>query len=128
MGLGFLLGLGLLFGWLRRHGAQAHTEGGPRRLAVLPFQNLGSAEDEYFADGVTDAVRGKLTALPGLQVTASNSSTEYKGTVKSAEQIGTELGVDYLLVGKVRWEKSAGGTSRVRVSPELIQVSSSTAK
>jgi TolB-like protein/Flp pilus assembly protein TadD len=128
MGLGFLLGLGLLFGWLRRHGGPAHAEGGPRRLAVLPFQNLGSAEDEYFADGVTDAVRGKLTALPGLQVTASNSSTEYKGTVKSAEQIGEELGVDYLLVGKVRWEKGAGGTSRVRVSPELIQVSTSTAK
>ncbi|MFL5516257.1 MAG: hypothetical protein ACJ8DJ_08875, partial [Gemmatimonadales bacterium] len=127
MGLGFLLGLGLLFGWLRRHAAPAHTEGGPRRLAVLPFQNLGSAEDEYFADGVTDAVRGKLTALPGLQVTASNSSTEYKGTVKSAEQIGQELGVDYLLVGKVRWERS-GGASRVRVSPELIQVSTSTAK
>ncbi|HEX3235830.1 MAG TPA: protein kinase [Gemmatimonadales bacterium] len=127
LGLGFLLGLGLLFGWLKRHGPPAREENGPRRLAVLPFQNLGSAADEYFADGVTDAVRGKLTALPGLQVTASNSSTEYKGTVKSAEQIGQELGVDYLLVGKVRWEKS-GGASRVRVSPELIQVSTSTAR
>jgi TolB-like protein/tetratricopeptide (TPR) repeat protein len=128
LGLGFLLGLGVLFGWLRRHGAPAAGEGGPRRLAVLPFQNLGSAEDEYFADGVTDAVRGKLTALPGLQVTASNSSAQYKGTSKSARQIGDELGVDYLLVGKVRWEKSANGTSRVRVSPELIQVSTSAAK
>ncbi len=127
LGIGFVLGLGLLFGWLKRHGPPAREENGPRRLAVLPFQNLGSAEDEYFADGVTDAVRGKLTALPGLQVTASNSSTEYKGTVKSAEQIGQELGVDYLLVGKVRWERS-GGSSRVRVSPELIQVSTSTAK
>jgi serine/threonine protein kinase/tetratricopeptide (TPR) repeat protein len=127
LGLGFLLGLGLLFGWLKRHGPPAREANGPRRLAVLPFQNLGSPQDEYFADGVTDAVRGKLTALPGLQVTASNSSTEYKGTVKSAEQIGQELGVDYLLVGNVRWEKS-GGASRVRVSPELIQVSTSTAK
>jgi serine/threonine protein kinase/tetratricopeptide (TPR) repeat protein len=127
LGLGFLLGLGVLFGWLRRHGGDASGEG-PRRLAVLPFQNLGSAEDEYFADGVTDAVRGKLTALPGLQVTASNSSAQYKGTSKSASQIGAELGVDYLLVGKVRWEKGAGGTSRVRVSPELIQVSTSAAK
>jgi serine/threonine-protein kinase len=95
---------------------------------VLPFQNLGSAEDEYFADGVTDAVRGKLTALPGLQVTASNSSGQYKGTSKSARQIGEELGVDYLLVGKVRWEKGPSGASRVRVSPELIQVATSAAK
>ena len=46
--------------------ASGKRRGGIRRLAVLPFQNLGSAEDEYFADGVTDAVRGKLTALPGL--------------------------------------------------------------
>ena len=127
LGLGFLLGLGVLFGWLRRHGDQPPGDG-PRRLAVLPFQNLGGAEDEYFADGVTDAVRGKLTALPGLQVTASNSSAQYKGTSKPASQIGEELGVDYLLVGKVRWEKGAGGTSRVRVSPELIQVSNSAAK
>jgi serine/threonine-protein kinase len=126
--LGFLIGLGVLFGWLRRHGSEQPDAGGPRRLAVLPFQNLGSAEDEYFADGVTDAVRGKLTALPGLQVTASNSSGQYKGTSKSARQIGEELGVDYLLVGKVRWEKGAGGASRVRVSPELIQVASSAAK
>ena len=37
-----------------------------KRLAVLPFENLGTPDDEYFADGVTDAVRGKLTALPGL--------------------------------------------------------------
>ena len=105
----------------RASGERRGRSTAPRR-ASLP--EPGGAEDEYFADGVTDAVRGKLTAIPGLQVTASNSSTEYKGTVKSAEQIGQELGVDYLLVGKVRWEKS-GGASRVRVSPELIQVSTS---
>ena len=44
--------------------------GGAKLLAVLPFENLGGADDEYFADGVTDEVRGKLAALPGLQVTA----------------------------------------------------------
>jgi serine/threonine-protein kinase len=97
-------------------------------LAVLPFENLGSAEDEYFADGVTDAVRGKLTSLPGLQVTASNSSSQYKRATKSPQQIARELGVDYLLVGKVRWEKRPDGTSRVQVSPELIQASTAAAR
>ncbi|MBA2565768.1 MAG: tetratricopeptide repeat protein, partial [Gemmatimonadetes bacterium] len=88
----------------------------------LPFENLGAAEDEYFADGMTDEVRGKLAALPGLEVIATQSSAEYKKSTKSLTQIGSELRADYLVVGKVRWEKSAGGQSRVRVSPELVEV------
>jgi serine/threonine-protein kinase len=93
----------------------------PTRLAVLPFENLGDSADAYFADGMTDAVRGKLSALPALQVIARQSSTEYRKTSKSPQQIGRELGVQYLLTGTVRWEK-AGGASRVQVSPELVQV------
>jgi serine/threonine-protein kinase len=124
---GFLLGLGVLFGWLRQHGPEAPAGAGPRRLAVLPFENLGAAGDEYFADGVTDEVRGKLASLPGLQVTARSSSGQYKKTAKTPQEIGRELGVDYLLTGTVRWEKAAGG-NRVRVSPELIQVSTASTK
>ena len=56
-------------------------------------------------------------ALPGLQVTASSSSSQYRKTSKTPQEIGRELGVQYLLTGKVRWEQDAGGTSRVRVSP-----------
>src|SRR5207253_1531300 len=94
---------------------------GMRLVAVLPFQNMGDSTDAYFADGITDAVRGKLTSLPGLQVTASSSSGEYRHTSKTPQQIARELGVDYLLIGKVRWAKAADGTSRVQVSPELIK-------
>jgi serine/threonine-protein kinase len=121
MAIGFLLGLGVLFGWLRSHGRAEDTPAGVKRLAVLPFENQGSPEDEYFADGVTDEVRGKLASLSGLQVIARSSSGQYKKSAKSPQDIGRELGVDYLLTGTVRWEKSAGG-NRVRVSPELIQV------
>jgi serine/threonine-protein kinase len=124
--LGFVLGLGVLFGWLRKqHPADGAAPGDSKRLAVLPFENLGAKEDEYFADGMTDEVRGKLAALQGLQVIAQRSVAEYKGTSKTYEEIGRELGVDYLLVGKVRWDKPANGQSRVRVSPELIQVAGS---
>jgi serine/threonine-protein kinase len=121
MAIGFLLGLGVLFGWLRSHGRVDDTPAGVKRLAVLPFENLGSPEDEYFADGVTDEVRGKLASLSGLQVTARSSSGQYKKSPKSPQEIGRELGVDYLLTGTVRWEKAASG-NRVRVSPELIKV------
>jgi eukaryotic-like serine/threonine-protein kinase len=116
-----LLGLGLLFVWRKIQGPDEAGRAEPKRLAVLPFENLGRPEDEYFADGVTDEVRGKLAALPGLQVIARGSSAQYKRTTKSARQVGRELGVQYLLTGTVRWEKGQGGQGRVRVSPELVQ-------
>ncbi|MBA3497516.1 MAG: protein kinase [Gemmatimonadales bacterium] len=105
---------------VRSHRAAASSE--LTRLAVLPFDNQGAPEDEYFADGMTDAVRGKLSALSGLQVTARQSSAEYKHSDKSLREIGRELGVEYLLTATVRWEKQ-GGANRVQVSPELVQVS-----
>ncbi|HMA02658.1 MAG TPA: protein kinase [Gemmatimonadaceae bacterium] len=120
--LGVAIGLGLLFGWSRNRSGDRPT--GVRLVAVLPFENIGDTSAAYFADGITDAVRGKLTSLPGLQVTASSSSGEYRHTTKTSQQIARELGVDYLLIGKVRWAKSADGTSRVQVSPELIKAAS----
>jgi serine/threonine-protein kinase len=128
LGLGFVLGLGVLFAWRRGHPDSAPGAGAERRIAVLPFQNLGDSADAYFADGMTDAVRGKLTALPSMRVIGSNSSGQYKGTTKTPQEIGRELGVDYLLVGKVRWAKSKDGNSRVQVSPELIDVTTADAK
>jgi serine/threonine protein kinase len=115
-----VLGLAMFLPWGRdseESGAQ------PRRIAVLPFVNLNEGEDEYFAEGITDEVRGKLAALPGVQVTARSSSSQYAQSTKRPQEIGKELGVEYLLTGTVRWEKGQGGRSRVRVSPELVQAS-----
>jgi serine/threonine protein kinase len=57
----------------RPEGGAAAAPAAPARLAVLPFENLGAPEDDYFADGIADEVRGKLTLLPGLQVIARGS-------------------------------------------------------
>jgi serine/threonine-protein kinase len=114
--LGFILGLGVLFAWRRDH-ADAGTR--VRILAVLPFENLGDSSDAYFADGVADEVRTKLAQVAGLEVIARGSSIEYRRTTKRPADIARELGADYLLTGTVRWDK-AGGTSRVRVTPELV--------
>ena len=129
LALGVVVALGLLLGWLRSraHDAAA-ADRGPKRLAVLPFENLGRPEDNYFADGITDEIRGKLAGLPGLQVTASSSSSQYRRTAKTPQEIGRELGVQYLLTGKVQWEQGPGGRSRVRVSPELIQVATASTR
>jgi TolB-like protein len=126
--VGIAIGLGVLFAWRRGRAADDAVAGTVRSVAVLPFENLGGAGDEYFSDGITDEVRGKLSSLPGLQVTARSSSAEYKKTHKRPQEVGRELGVDYLLTGTVRWEKGQGGASRVRVSPELIQVSTGATK
>ena len=100
---------------------------GPPRLAVLPFENLGDSGDAYFADGVTDELRGKLAAFPGLEVVASLSSNDYRGRTEGLPDVARELGVDYLLIGKIRWQKETAGSSRVRVSPELIRLAPGTA-
>ncbi|HSP54215.1 MAG TPA: protein kinase [Dehalococcoidia bacterium] len=102
---------------------QAHRGESVKRVAVLPFENLGAPEDDYFADGIADAVRGKLTSLRGVQVIARGSSTPYKKTTKTPEQIARELDLDYLLTATVRWQKGGGAASRVEVSPELVAVS-----
>ncbi|UCF04539.1 MAG: protein kinase [bacterium] len=97
-----------------------------KMLAVLPFENLGPPEDEYFADGITEEITSRLASLHGLGVISRTSALQYKGTDKSIRQIGDELNVDYVLEGTVRWEKTADGGSRVRVTPQLIRVSDDT--
>ncbi|MGH7711428.1 MAG: protein kinase domain-containing protein [Gemmatimonadaceae bacterium] len=117
-----LVGLAALV-WLR----DRPEESSARRIAVLPFENAGSTDDEYFADGMTDEVRSKLAAIPGLQVTARASTSSYKGSTKSPREIARELDVQYLLTGTVRWSKGIG-PNRVRVTPELIQASNASTR
>ena len=124
--LGLLIGAGALFAWRRSH--PGADDGASRVVAVLPFENLGDSADAYFADGVADEVRTKLTQVSGLVVIARGSSIQYRGTTKRPAEIARELGADYLLTGTVRWEKSAGSASRVRVSPELVEVNAGQAE
>jgi serine/threonine protein kinase/Flp pilus assembly protein TadD len=93
-----------------------------KMIVVLPFENLGSSEDEYFADGITEEITSKLSGLSGLGVIARASAAQYKNTNKSLDEIAKELGVGYILVGTIRWDKS-GDVDKVRVNPELIRTS-----
>lgn len=92
------------------------------RLVVLPFENLGGPEDEYFAAGITDAITSRLAKISGLSVISRTSASKYRGTQKMLSQIGEELDVSYVLEGTILWDKS-GDTDRVRITPQLIQVS-----
>jgi len=95
-------------------------------LVVLPFENLGPPGDEYFADGITEEITSRLAALHGLGVISRTSAKQYKKTDMTTQQIGKELGADYVLEGAVRWDRSAEGNGRVRVTPQLIRVSDDT--
>jgi serine/threonine protein kinase/tetratricopeptide (TPR) repeat protein len=104
--------------------------GGPsaparKMLVVLPFENLGPSDQEYFADGITEEITSRLSGLSGLGVIARSSAMQYKKTAKSVKQVGEELGVSYVLQGTIRWE-GTGGETRVRVTPQLVSVNDGT--
>lgn len=97
-----------------------------KMLAVLPFENLGPAEHEYFADGVTEEIISRLSKISKIGVIARSSAMHYKQTDKPIRQIGDELGVGYILEGTIRWEIIPGAESRVRISPRLVSVADGT--
>ncbi len=91
-------------------------------LVVLPFENLGAEEDEYFADGMTDEITARLAGISGLRVISRTSAIHYKSSDRPLKDIAKELNVDYVLEGTIRWDKS-GDTDRVRIIPQLIRAS-----
>jgi len=85
-------------------------------LAVLPLQNLShDAEQEYFADGTTEALISTLAQIRALRVVSRTSVMRYKGSKKSLPEIGGELHVDAVLEGSVQ---RAG--NRIRITAQLI--------
>ena len=97
-----------------------------KKIVVLPFENLGEAEDEYFAAGMTEEISAKLGAVADLGVISRSSAIQYDRTGKTLKEVGADLGVGYVLEGTVRWAKNSDGTSRVRVTPQLIRVEDDT--
>jgi TolB-like protein/DNA-binding winged helix-turn-helix (wHTH) protein len=85
-------------------------------LAVLPLENLsGDPEQEYFSDGMTDALIANLSKIDALRVTSRTSSIRYKKTGKSLPQIARELNVDGVVEGSVM-----RSGNRVRITASLI--------
>jgi TolB-like protein/DNA-binding winged helix-turn-helix (wHTH) protein len=92
----------------------------PRSVAVLPFLDLTTQEmkEEYFADGLTEALIDRLSKAPGFEVPAPAASYYYKDKALPVARIGRELDVKYLLDGNLR---ESGGT--MRISARLLRAS-----
>lgn len=87
-----------------------------RSLAVLPLENLSrDPEQEYFADGMTEALIAYASKIKSLRVTSRTSVMRYKGTTKPLSQIARELNVDAVVEGSVQ---HAGGS--VKITVQLI--------
>jgi TolB-like protein/DNA-binding winged helix-turn-helix (wHTH) protein/Tfp pilus assembly protein PilF len=89
-------------------------------LAVLPLENLsGDKEQEYFADGMTDALTTDLAQIGSLRVISRTSAMHFKGTKETLPQIGRDLQVDAVVEGTV-----TRGENRVRVTAQLVEAGS----
>src|ERR1700679_1542323 len=106
----------LIVFWIAR--SKQRTASPIRSLAVLPLQNLsGSAQEEYFADGITDALITELAHTPNLRVVSRTSVMREKGNQKSLRQIASELDVDVVVEGSV-----VRSGDRIRITAQLIDV------
>jgi TolB-like protein/DNA-binding winged helix-turn-helix (wHTH) protein/Tfp pilus assembly protein PilF len=117
----FFIGAGVAgyFEWVH---SRIHPEpmNGRVMVAVLPFENLtGDNAQEYFSDGMTEEMIAQLGRVDPehLGVIARTSVMHYKHTDEQVDQIGRELGAEYVLEGSVRRD-----SDKVRISTELIQI------
>ncbi|MCP4705811.1 MAG: protein kinase [candidate division Zixibacteria bacterium] len=87
-------------------------------IAVLPFRDFSQQKDqEYFCDGMTDVIIGKLSQLKDLKIISMSSVMRYKNPERNLKEIGQELNVATILEGSIQRE---GG--RVRITTQLINV------
>ena len=99
---------------------RARPQPAPSAVAVLPFADLaGSADSDYFADGLTEELIHGLTRVPGLRVVAWNSAAQLRGRQHDLTAIGEQLKVGAVLTGSVR-----RSGERLRVGVQLIETAS----
>ncbi len=104
--------------------ASAEAKNGKIKMAVLPFGNLNAdPEQDYFSDGLTEEMITQLTRLQParLGVIAASTAMQYKAGNKPLGQIRSELGVDYVLQGRVR-----RADDRVRITAQLVELKAQT--
>jgi adenylate cyclase len=104
--------------WSSRRGSAPSASAEIPRLAVLPLLNISpDPNDAFFADGLTEELITELSQLKGLQVIARTSVASYRASPKTIQQVGDELGVNWVIEGSVR---KAGNS--LRITAQLIDV------
>ncbi len=116
--LGLTLAAGLVWFLRQRATIQPSSAGGHiRSLAVLPLENFsGNPEQDYLADGMTEALIARLSVIHGLRVISRTSVMQFKGTRKPVSAIARDLNVDAVVEGSV-----LRSGDQIRISVQLIR-------
>ena len=107
------------FGLSRRMDKAGGERSAAPRVAILPFRTIGAAEDSYLAEGISDEITTRLATVGGLRVLGTQSVRRYRGS-EAPQQIGRDLGVEYVLAGTVSPRQSPSGR-RVSIRPQLLR-------
>ena len=116
--LGVILIVGVVIAYRMGLGRKGSPPMAPPSVAVLPFNNLGDARNEFFSDGLTDELIDSLGRVSGLRVVARASAFQFKGKALDVRDIGKKLGVRAVLGGSVR--ESEG---QLRITAQLDDTS-----
>ncbi len=92
-------------------------------VAVLPFENLGPPDEDYFTAGITDEVSSRIAQIAGITVIAQASAAQFDLQQTTLAKVAESLHADYVIVGSIRTERRPDGTGMVRVTPRLVRTS-----
>lgn len=92
------------------------------RVVVLPFTNLGTVADAYFASGITEEITRRLSAVGGLVVVSRPAADRDRLGGKAPQEIGRELGASYLLDGEIGLVRGHDTVDSAVVAPRLIDL------
>jgi len=88
-----------------------------KSIAVIPFDNMSSEDDIYFTKGVTEDILTQISKIQNIRVLSNFTLKDYDSKGKTIDQIGKELGVNYVLTGSVR-----RANQQLRISTQLVQI------
>jgi serine/threonine-protein kinase len=101
--------------------SEVAREDAPVLVAVLPFENLGPPEDAYLAAGLSAELRRHLAETSGVAPLSSISTASYERTGQATEEMGIDLGADWILSGTVITEEAPDGSRTLRITPTLLR-------
>ncbi len=109
------------------NGSSEHKDGiagepGLVRLMILPFENLGLDEDQFFVEGMHEEIARRLSAIQGLGIISQTSASGLRVEDRTFQDIGGEFDCEFIMTAGIFTDRSQPGAEQVRVTPRIVQV------